>query len=89
MNILNLFTITRYVKPKKVKKVRVPIKRKRKPTKKFALVMPYGKHQGKLLSDVPCSYARWLSENGQLDKPRYKWLKDGLKKHGKLNNIGA
>jgi len=30
MNILNLFTITRYVKPKKV---RVPIKRKRKTVK--------------------------------------------------------
>ena len=30
--------------------------------------MPFGKHAGKPLSEVPKDYVRWLSENGALDK---------------------
>lgn len=36
--------------------------------------MPFGKHQGKPLSEVPRDYVRWLKENGALDKPENKEL---------------
>ena len=31
--------------------------------------MPFGKHQGKALEEVPKHYISWLAENGALDKP--------------------
>ena len=30
--------------------------------------MPFGKHKGKLLQEVPTYYVRWLKENGAFDK---------------------
>jgi len=44
--------------------------------------MPFGKHQGKPLSDVPKNYFLWLSENGAFDKPENKNLKEELVKLG-------
>lgn len=38
--------------------------------------MPFGKHKGKLLSDVPSSYLTWLEEQGALDKPENNSLKE-------------
>lgn len=32
--------------------------------------MPWGKHQGKKMSDVPDSYLLWLWENPAMDKKR-------------------
>jgi DNA polymerase-3 subunit epsilon len=40
--------------------------------------MPFGKHQGKLLSEVPKDYIRWLQENGALDKPENKELRNAF-----------
>lgn len=47
--------------------------------------MPFGKHQGKLLSEVPGSYFRWLKENGAFDKAENKELKEQLEKLGVLS----
>jgi DNA polymerase III subunit epsilon len=44
--------------------------------------MPFGKHQGKLLEEVPPSYVKWLNENGALDKPNSESLKEGFVKLG-------
>lgn len=37
--------------------------------------MPFGKHQGKPLKDVPADYIEWLSSTGAFDKPENKELK--------------
>jgi DNA polymerase III subunit epsilon len=44
--------------------------------------MPFGKHQGKLLSDIPKNYFLWLSEKGAFDKPENNNLKEELVKLG-------
>lgn len=44
--------------------------------------MPFGKHQGKPLSEVPRNYFLWLSENGAFDKPENSNLKEELVKLG-------
>lgn len=44
--------------------------------------MPFGKHQGKPLDQVPKDYVRWLSGNGALDKPENKELKESFAKLG-------
>jgi DNA polymerase III subunit epsilon len=44
--------------------------------------MPFGKHQGKLLSDIPKNYCLWLSEKGAFDKPENINLKEELVKLG-------
>lgn len=46
--------------------------------------MPFGKHQGKPLSQVPGSYIKWLNETGAFDKPGNKELKESLLKLGLL-----
>lgn len=46
--------------------------------------MPFGKHQGQLLKDVPSSYVKWLKENGALDKPENKELLESFIKVGVL-----
>lgn len=43
--------------------------------------MPFGKHQGKPLSELPRDYVQWLAGNGALDKPENKDLREGLSKH--------
>lgn len=42
--------------------------------------MPFGKHQGKPLSQVPKSYLSWLRDSGAFDKPQNKELKESLEK---------
>ncbi|MDE3046267.1 MAG: DUF3820 family protein [Verrucomicrobiota bacterium] len=46
--------------------------------------MPFGKHAGKPLSEVPKDYVRWLSENGALDKKENSSLKESFVKLGVL-----
>ncbi len=46
--------------------------------------MPFGKHQGKPLSQVPKDYVRWLCESGSLDKPQNKELREQFTKLGLL-----
>lgn len=41
--------------------------------------MPFGKHQGKSLKDVPSTYVDWLHKNGALDKPENKELLEAFK----------
>lgn len=41
--------------------------------------MPFGKHQGKALKEVPKTYIKWLHENGALDKPENKELLEAFK----------
>lgn len=48
------------------------------------LRMPFGKHAGKPLADIPKDYVRWLSEQGALDKPENGTLKEGFQKLGIL-----
>ena len=44
--------------------------------------MPFGKHRGKLLSDIPKFYLKWLNESGALDKEDNNDLKKSLEKKG-------
>ncbi len=44
--------------------------------------MPFGKHQGMLLSTVPRSYFDWLKKSGALDKGENRDLKEALVKLG-------
>lgn len=46
--------------------------------------MPFGKHQGKILSEVPKSYITWLAESGAFEKPQNKELKESFEKIGVL-----
>ena len=46
--------------------------------------MPFGKHAGKPLSEIPKEYVRWLSENGALEKKDNALLKEGFVKLGLL-----
>jgi DNA polymerase-3 subunit epsilon len=46
--------------------------------------MPFGKHAGKPLSEVPKDYVKWLAENGALDKKENATLKEGFVKVGSL-----
>jgi len=46
--------------------------------------MPFGKHKGALLQDIPKTYVRWLAENGALDKPDNELLKKSFEKLGML-----
>ncbi len=42
--------------------------------------MPFGKHQGKPLAEIPKDYLKWLSGSGALDKEENKSLKESLEK---------
>ncbi len=42
--------------------------------------MPFGKYQGRLLSEVPPDYFQWLKNSGALDKSENKDLKEALTK---------
>lgn len=50
--------------------------------KQILRTMPFGKHKGEPLSEVPKSYASWLLKNGALDKPENLDLKQSLQKLG-------
>lgn len=45
---------------------------------RFLKHMPFGKHQGKLLEEVPKDYLKWLKESGALDKPGNQELVESL-----------
>lgn len=47
--------------------------------------MPFGKHAGKPLSEVPKDYVRWLLENGALDKKENASLKEEFAKLGAVS----
>lgn len=46
--------------------------------------MPFGKHQGKPLQEVPRNYLQWLAGSGALDKPENQELRSTLQKLGIL-----
>jgi len=46
--------------------------------------MPFGKHQGKPLEEIPKHYINWLAENGALDKPENQELRKSLEQLGLL-----
>jgi DNA polymerase-3 subunit epsilon len=46
--------------------------------------MPFGKHQGKPLEEVPKHYITWLAENGALDKPENQELRKSFEQLGIL-----
>lgn len=46
--------------------------------------MPFGKHKGQLLQEVPKSYVKWLAENGALEKDENLSLKESFEKLGLL-----
>lgn len=46
--------------------------------------MPFGKHQGKPLKEVPPTYVAWLKEQGALDKSENAHLKQAFEKLGLL-----
>lgn len=46
--------------------------------------MPFGKHQGKALKDIPKHYVTWLAESGAFDKVQNKELKESFEKLGVL-----
>lgn len=48
--------------------------------------MPFGKHQGTLLEQVPKHYLEWLAKSGALDKPENEALKKTMQE---LNLIGV
>lgn len=48
--------------------------------------MPFGKHRGTPLKDMPPGYVRWLHENGALDKPDNGELKEAFAALGMLPN---
>ncbi len=47
--------------------------------------MPFGKHAGKLLSEVPKEYVKWLLREGALDKRENAQLKETFEKLGCLS----
>lgn len=46
--------------------------------------MPFGKHQGKNLSDLPKHYVTWLASSGAFDKPENHELRNSLERVGLL-----
>jgi DNA polymerase-3 subunit epsilon len=44
--------------------------------------MPFGKHAGKLLSEIPKDYVKWLVKEGAMDKPENAALKETFEKLG-------
>lgn len=46
--------------------------------------MPFGKHQGVPLSQVPSHYVRWLADSGSLDKPENAQLKAAFMQLGRF-----
>lgn len=46
--------------------------------------MPFGKHQGKPLKELPKDYIQWMTGNGVFDKPENQELKAALAKLGML-----
>ena len=49
--------------------------------------MPFGKHAGKLLSEIPKDYVKWLVKEGALDKKENAQLKETFEKMGYLAGV--
>jgi DNA polymerase-3 subunit epsilon len=49
--------------------------------------MPFGKHQGKLLNQVPKDYVVWLEKSGALDKSENKALKQAFESLGFFQEV--
>lgn len=52
-------------------------------------IMPFGKHQGQHLTQLPRSYIQWLSSSGAFDKPENQDLKEGFQNLGLLDSVSA
>jgi len=52
--------------------------------KRKLTVMPFGKHQGQVLSKVPKSYIQWLAKNGAFEKEENAALKESFTELGYL-----
>lgn len=52
--------------------------------KKAMKRMPFGKHQGKILNQVPKSYVKWLAQSGAFDKDENQNLKECFESLGML-----
>lgn len=48
-------------------------------------MMPFGKHQGQALSQIPRTYIQWLASSGALDKAENQELKASFENLGLLN----
>lgn len=46
--------------------------------------MPFGKHQGKPLAEIPKDYVAWLASSGAFEKPDNEQLKNSFEKLGLL-----
>lgn len=51
--------------------------------------MPFGKHQGQPLSQIPRTYVQWLASSGALDKPDNTELKESFLRLGLLEHAAA
>lgn len=49
--------------------------------------MPFGKHAGKLLTEIPKEYAKWLAKEGALEKKENAALKEIFEKLGYLAGV--
>lgn len=49
------------------------------------LRMPFGKHKGTLLKDMPGDYVKWLESSGALEKPENQQLKTAFEELGFLS----
>lgn len=49
--------------------------------------MPFGKHAGKILSEIPKDYVKWLAREGALDKKENAGLKETFEKLGYLAGV--
>lgn len=49
--------------------------------------MPFGKHQGKALSEIPKDYVKWLSKSGAFDKAENQELMKSFEKLGLLTPV--
>jgi DNA polymerase-3 subunit epsilon len=49
--------------------------------------MPFGKHQGKALSEIPKDYVAWLAKSGAFDKQENQELKENFEKLGLLESV--
>lgn len=51
--------------------------------------MPFGKHQGQPLSQIPKTYIQWLASSGAFEKPENQELKESFVKLGLLETMAA
>jgi DNA polymerase-3 subunit epsilon len=49
--------------------------------------MPFGKHAGKLLTEIPKDYVKWLAREGALDKKENEKLKETFMNLGYLTGV--